>query len=58
MKHSIVTPVECENCHRLTLTYNVDVTGRKLCPVCITELSQQARCRPGPTEVKQNANTT
>jgi len=55
MKQQIVTPVRCSNCHRMTLTYNVDAQGRKLCPVCITELSQ-AQSRPGPNEVK-NANT-
>jgi len=51
MTQQIVTPIKCDNCGRMTLTYNIDAQGRKLCPVCITELSQ-AQARPGPSEVK------
>jgi hypothetical protein len=51
MKRQIVEPVECGNCHRMTQTYNVDAAGRKLCPVCITELSQWS-VTLGPSETK------
>jgi hypothetical protein len=42
----------------MTLTYNVDETSRKLCPVCITELGQQQKPQVGPSEVKDADATT